>query len=200
MSPGSTRLPYPARRAAPRGLSRIGAALLVLTMALAAASIPRGASAAPRGSRLEFHGWSRDSRWVAYTRRALGRTGKEQRMHRLVVDGAFAGFGSEVGGDVQRFALAHNYVSAPAPQRRVDPMTFEFGVGERTFTLVIEPGTQLGWRLSRDGRTLAKHTFDSLYVDFAVELYPAPDAAQAILVMHLDTGWQVDAAVFPVPL
>ena len=181
----------------PTSLTRALVTLLVAALTVLA---PVGVSAAPRGSRLEFYGWSRDSRWVAYARRALGRPGKDQRMHRLVRDGAFGGFGREVGGDVQGFALAHHYVVAPAAQRRVDPLTFELAVGEASLTLKIEPGEKLGWRLVREGRTVASHTFDSLYVDFAVELYPAPDAAQGILVMHLDTGWQVDAAVFPVPL
>jgi len=73
-------------------------------------------------------------------------------------------------------------------------------VAEHVFTLTLDVAAQVSWRLSRDGVELAHHTFDRIYLAFDPQLYPAPDASQAVLVMHLDTGWEMDAAIFPFSL
>jgi hypothetical protein len=52
----------------------------------------------------------------------------------------------------------------------------------------------------RGERLVAEHSFDRIYVSFDAELYPSPDGRQAVLVMHLDSGWEIDAAIYPVPL
>jgi len=185
---------------------------IALALASVGASAQGTAEAAPpaRGSSLTFHGWSADSRLIAYTRTRIGRGAKprrqgaghenEQRMHRFVGDGRFAGFGRMVGGDVARYALENGYVATPAPRRQVGEMAFELGLGAEILTLRIGLGRAQTWRLTRGETMLAEHTFDRIYVGFDVELYPSPDGEQAVLVMHLDTGWEIDAAIFPVSL
>ncbi len=121
-------------------------------------------------------------------------------MHRFVEDGRFTGFGRMVGGDVARYALDHGYVATPAPRRKVGEMAFEIGLGAEILTLRVGLGRAQTWRLTRGETTYAEHAFDRIYVGFDVELYPSPDGRQAVLVMHLDTGWEIDAAIFPVSL
>ena len=121
-------------------------------------------------------------------------------MHRKVKLGKFTGFGQAVGGDVAHFAREHAYVVAAAERVARSPMEWDFRAGETTWTVRITAGRRLRWTLSRGDQVLATHTFDTLYVDFDVALYPAPNGQQAVLVMHLDTGWRVDAALFPVRL
>jgi len=153
-----------------------------------------------RGSRLEFHGWSRNGRFLAYTRRRIGRTRPDQRMHRLVEAGRFAGFGTMVGGDVETFAREHRYVVVDAPRRRTSESTIVYRLGDATYTLELRVGRAQTWRLVRGDQVLAEHAFDRIYVGFDAELYPSPDERQAVLVMHLDTGWEIDAAIFPLAL
>jgi len=161
------------------------------------------AYAAPsrRGSAISFYGWSRDSRVIAYTRQRVGRTRPDQRMHRFVEAGAFTGFGKMVGGDVERYAQDRGYVVIAAPSRRLSETTFEFApVGGGPLVLDMQVGSAQSWRLTAGVKVLAEHTFDRIYVGFDAELFPSPDGAQAVLVMHLDTGWEIDAAIFPLVL
>jgi len=153
-----------------------------------------------RGSALVFHGWSPDSRLIAYTRQRLGRARRDQRMQRFVAHGRFTGFGAQVGGDVARRAQERGYVAIPAPRRRPSEDLIEFDQGQGTLELTLRVSRAQRWELRRQGVLLAEHTFDRIYVDFDAELFPAPDGSQAVLVMHLDTGWEVDAAIFPVSL
>lgn len=153
-----------------------------------------------RGSTLHFHGWSPDSRLVAYTRSRAARTRPDQRMHRFVDDGRFTGFGRMVGRDVARYAVEHGYRAQPAPRRKIGEMAYEFALGRQTLTLHVEVAQAQRWRVMRGGHELARHRFDRIYVGFEIELYPSPDGRQAVLVMHLDTGWEIDAAIFPLPL
>lgn len=209
---------------------------LALLAVLAGAPAPGpgldGGTPRSSGSRLTFHGWSPDSRLVAYTRYRLGKRGapqSEQRVQRFVTDGAFAGFGRMVGGDVERYAAAHGYVATPAPRRQLDRAEctarvhadgaagpaepaaraadgalrancWELRLGERTFVLDFDVGDEIGWRLFEGPRELARHAFDRIYVAFDPDLYAAPNGRQAVLVVHLDTGWDTDAAVYPVSL
>jgi len=170
---------------------------LVCVLLGAAAQAP---SPAEPGSRLTFLGWSPDSRLVAYTRERGGRAATTQRMHRFVRDGAFAGFGRMVGGDVGAYAREHGYVASPAARRSETARRWQMQVGERLFTLAFEIGREVRWTFGEGERVLARHTFDRIYIGFEPELYPSPDGRQGVLVMHLDTGWQIDAAIFPVPL
>jgi len=153
-----------------------------------------------RGSWIDFHGWSRNGRFLAYTRRRLGRTRPDQRMHRLVEGGQFAGFGTMVGGDVEAFAREHGYVVVHTPKRRVDESRIVYRLGESSFTLEFQVGHAQKWRLMRGERVLAEHVFDRIYVGYEADLFPTPDERQAVLVMHLDTGWEIDAAIFPLAL
>lgn len=185
-----------------------------LALACAAASCPGVAGAVPqgpgvpglvnvrstRGSELRFFGWSRDSRLIAYTRQRIGRARPDQRMHRFVEDGSFAGFGKMVGGDVARYAQERGYVARALPVSRPSESRFSWTLDGDPLVLSVEVGQGQTWRLVRGDLLLAEHTFDRIYVDLDVALYPAPDATQAVLVMHLDTGWEVDAAIFPVSL
>jgi len=159
------------------------------------------ASPSQRGSALHFYGWSRDSRLIAYTRQRVGRTRPDQRMQRYVEAGEFAGFGKMVGGDVERYAHERGYVLVAAESRRLGETSFEFtGIGDVPLKLGLEVGHAQSWVLTRGGEPLAKHTFDRIYVGFDAQLFPSPDGTQAVLVMHLDTGWEIDAAIFPLSL
>ncbi len=155
------------------------------------------------GSEIVFHGWSPDSRYVAYTRarRGKGPTRKEQsRLHRRVLDGRFEGFGTMVGGDVAAHAEKHGYRVEPAPWRRTSETSLELGLGATHLDLEFDVGRHHGWRLIHEGVVLAEHRFDRIYVGFAAELFVSPDMAQGVLVMHLDSGWDTDAAAYPVDL
>jgi hypothetical protein len=194
-----------------RGWSRVGGAGVWLLCLLAVVPVsPLGAAPPPRAeiadARLTFHGWSPDSRWIAYTRHFRARRlpdgtdepAREQRLHRRVRDGRLAGFGSQVGRDVAAHAAARGYVAAPLAKVAEGPHAFAFGAG--AFSLHIDIGRTLGFTLYEGGARLFRHTFDRLYVGFEPELYPSPDGRQAILVFHLDSGWETDAAIFPLRL
>lgn len=162
----------------------------------------------PAWQRLVFHGWSGDSRWVAYTRThtpvvAPGQPPAEprvQRMHRRIRDGRFDGFGKMVGGDVETFAKDHGYRVEPAVLAQQSPHHFTFNHRDIIYTLDVDIGRTLGFTLKRADTVIFRHTFDRLYVGFEPELHPSPDHSQALLVFHLDSGWDSDAAVFPLRL
>lgn len=198
--------------AAPRRIGRVAVALSALALAVVASPHGVAAAAAPRyGSTLVFHGWSTDSRYVAYTRtrhRPPTRKGgaappaEVQRMHRQVLRGVFAGFGSQVGGDVAGWAKARGYRGAdPVPRQRVSPRETAFLLpGPRELTLEVTVGDRIGWTLRDGDELIAEHVFDAIYVETDAELFVAPDRSQAVLVMHLSTGWVVDSAIYPVDL
>lgn len=201
--------PAPRPPGRPRGLRTL---LAILALALVAPIAGVAAAPAPRyGSELVFHGWSTDSRYIAYTRtrrRPPPRKGADtpppdvQRMHRQVLRGAFAGFGSQVGGDVAGWARTHGYTAAdPMPRDRVGPRETLFVLpGPRELTLELTVGDRVGWALREGDEPIAEHVFDAIYVDSDAELFVAPDRSQAVLVMHLSTGWVVDSAIYPVAL
>jgi hypothetical protein len=176
--------------------------------------VPGPAAEADRETqRLAFHGWSPDSRYIAYTRyhppgRRPEGAGDDspdadgwtlQRMHRKVSDGDLKGFGRMVGKDVAAHAAAAGYVVRPMPREAVGEGVFHFA-GDPPMTLEIEVGRQLGFHVKRGARTIFRHVFDRLYVAFEPSIYPSPNGCQALLVFHLDTGWEVDAAIFTFPL
>lgn len=184
-------------------------ALIIAVSGLSAPAHARGerpGQAVPvvrRGSEIVFHGWSRDSKYVAYTRHrfiARPQQVERQRMHRQVRGGAFTGFGTKVGGDVELHARQSGYIVTPLPWRRTSETELELRLGERVLHLELDVGRNHGWRLRDGERVLANHRFDRIYVGFRAELYPSPDGRQAIVVMHLDSGWDIDAAAWPVEL
>lgn len=198
-----------------RAPGRLGRAFLTVAAAFTLAWVPLGHAAeaggpAPArfGSRVTFYGWSPTSDYVAYIRErhrpGHGRRAKPidevQRMHRQVIDGAFAGFGTMVGRDVATWAAGHRYVFDPAPSQRTSARQMVFRVGGREYTLDLAVGKRVGWVLRTDDVVVSKRTFDTIYLDFAADLFVAPDQVQAVLVMHLDAGWVVDAAVYPLKL
>lgn len=201
-------------------LGRLGPviALTLLDVDLASAAPPRepeSASAAAsqlarehaprRGSEIRFHGWSPESSFVAYTRVRHSRARRPgpaevKRLHRRVRDGRFDGFGSMVGGDVEAHARRRGYVVIALPQRRLSDTLVELVDGERSFRLELDVGRDHGWRLREGDALIAEHRFDRIYVGFEAELFVSPDRSQGLLVMHLDTGWEVDAAAYPVDI
>jgi len=167
---------------------------------LALLVMPAVAAPPAARSRLVFLGWSPDSQLVAYTRERPGRGQALQRMHRFVRGGAFDGFGRMVGGDVVTYARERGYTAEPAPRRVEDASRWVFRVGARELALEMLVGRQVSWVLRDGERELGRHTFDRIYLGCEPELYPSPNEAQAVMVMHLDTGWEIDAAIFPVAL
>lgn len=161
---------------------------------------PLRSTRSTRGSELRFFGWSRDSRLIAYTRQRIGRARPDQRMHRFVEDGLFAGFGKMVGGDVESYARERGYAVAALPVARTSESRWEVALADETLVLTVEVGRAQSWRLTRGEVVLAEHGFDRIYVDLDIAVYPSPDRSQAVVVMHLDTGWEVDAAIYPVSL
>ncbi len=186
--------------------ARAFALLLVVSASSAPAAPPPPPApdaAVRRGSEIAFHGWSRNSKYVAYTRQRFAtRTSaaEQQRMHRQVIDGEFTGFGTMVGGDVEAFAKRWRYDVTPLPWRRLSETTIELMSGPHRLLLELDVGREHGWRLWGEGQLLARHLFDRIYVGFRADVFPSPDGRQAIVVMHLDSGWDVDAAAFPVDL
>lgn len=169
------------------------------------------ASSAPsgKGSRIAFHGWSPDSRYVAYTRirnrPPPKRGGKpvvdRQRRHRRIVDGDFAGFGSASGGNVSKHARTKGYLVRAFPARSLTDHTIAFDAGDRLLTMAVSAEDEhIAWSLRDRDIEIARHFFDALYVSVEVDLYPAPDGTQGVVIMHLDTGWVTDAAIYPVRL
>lgn len=181
--------------------SRVRGALVVL-LVLGTFGRPEAAHAEMprRTSTITFYGWSKDSRWVAYTRFRGGRQRPDEPMHRLVEGGTFRGFGEHVGGDVAAYAARRGYVLRTMAKEVLDPSRIRFRDGALALVVTFEVGKAIGWRLTRDGVELARHAFDRPYLAFDVDVFPSPDGRQAVLVMALDTGWEVDAAAFPVPL
>lgn len=178
-----------------------------LTPAIAApdrnAAGSRGLEPKRRGSEIRFFGWSPDSKYVAYLRLKFPRRGGQpelQRMHRQVLGGEFTGFGTMVGGDVESHARRAHYVATPLPWRRISENRLELALADRLLYFDLDVGREHGWRLTHEGRVLASHRFDRIYVGFQAEVYPSPDGRQAIIVMHLDSGWDIDAAAYPVDL
>ena len=182
----------------------VSAFLVILCVATpTTAAPPRPSETVRRGSEIVFHGWSHDSKYVAYTRLRFGPKAtvlERQRMHRQVRGGDFTGFGKMVGGDVEGHARRSGYVATPLPWRRLSETALELVWGQRRLLLELDVGREHGWRLWHDRRLLASHRFDRIYVGFHAEMYPSPNGRQAIVVMHLESGWDVDAAAFPVDL
>lgn len=160
------------------------------------------------GTRLRFHGWSPDSQFVAYTRtRRLRptRAGAEPKVtvrdaHKKVVAGALRGGAPRHGKDLAVWAHQNGYVADGVERSVLDDRRTWFVAPEGVyeFRLVIEES--LVWELLFEGEVVSRRAFDMLYVAVEPKLFVAPDRRHAVLVMHLDSGWLVDAAAYPLVL
>jgi len=189
-------------------LSLAGVLAAAFTWA-AAAQAPPPTDDVRAGSTVEFHGWSPDSRFVAYTRskrrkshrKATKLSLKRRSLHRRVKDGRFKGTGP-VPPDVHipRFAERRGYIVPDLDRLEVGDAETWFVAIEGTYKLHLSVGETLTWELSFDDEVIERRAFDSIYVTCQARLYPSPDRRHAVLVMHLDNGWNVDAAVYPLAL
>jgi hypothetical protein len=192
-------------------MSRAGAlllaCLLVASSALGVAAQEPPQDGQPRsGTVVEFHGWSPDSQYVAYTRsrRAATRPGhgkpriSRRSHHRRVKDGRFQGTGPVAPDQhIPRYAERKGYVVPALERMEVSDTETWFVALEGTYKLQLTVGETLVWELSFEGELIERRSFDTIYVKCIASLYPAPDRRHALLVMHLDRGWNTEAAVYP---
>ncbi|MGM0578989.1 MAG: hypothetical protein ACQEXJ_24925 [Myxococcota bacterium] len=203
-APGGGDVPQEEPRKRTRRLAPFVAALIGALVAVPAAAEDDGPPG--WGTRITMHGWSPDGEHVAYTRTRVvpGQDDEPERdergVHWHVVDGQFAETGPTFGADLARWAERHDYRLEALQRKRRGERRFWFTGPEGVYELVIDVGKRLVWELRFDGRALVRRAFDKVYVGIEPQLYPSPDRDQAVLVMHLDTGFVVDGAVFPVDL
>ena len=161
------------------------------------------------GTRVTVHGWSSDGRYLAYSRQKtrMKRQGGKAvprvvttHVHRRLKSGRFDGRGPKIRGDASKYAVKRGYVREAPIGYQLDSRLFRFDAPEGSYMVDIRVDDQLGWELSLDGKRLEKKLFNDLYVAAQVQVYPSPTRTSVLVVMHLDTGWRVDAAVYLVPL
>ena len=181
-------------------------ALLLSPVDVAAERSDQGA---PLGTRVEFHGWSPDSQYVAYTRSRRVATSSRQRKtrltrrshHRRVRDGRFRGTGPvSKETHIPRHAERKGYITPQLDRLEVSDTETWFVALEGTYKLRLSIGEVLSWELLFEGQVIERRAFDTIYVHCDARLYPSPDRRHVLLVMHLDRGWRVDAAVYPLTL
>ena len=193
----------------PGGLAMLLGATL-LTGGFSSARAAAETSPQRVGTTVVFHGWSPDGRYVAYTRvqrpaapaRRGSRAGKPRvrEIHRRIVDGRLAESGPAFGQDIASYAREHGYRPGGRPGVALDDRLVRFDVPEGSYVFDVQVGDKMYWELSFEGDVIVRRAFDQLYVDVQPELYPSPDRRQAIVVLHLDRGWAMEAAVYPVEL
>lgn len=186
------------------------ASFLVAAVALGvAAQEPSEGTSSRVGTVVEFHGWSPDSQYVAYTRsrRAVARPGRgksrlsRRSHHRRVKAGRFQGTGPIAADQhIPRYAERKGYVVPALQVLEVSDTETWFVALEGTYKLQLTVGETLVWELSFEEEVIERRAFDSIYVRCDAKLYPAPDRRHALLVMHLDRGWSTEAAVYPVTM
>ena len=167
------------------------------------------ATSAVGGTSVEFHGWSPDSQYVAYTRtrRTVVRKGrgkprlKRRSHHRRVKAGRFSGTGP-VGPKqhIPRYAERRGYITPELDRLEISDTETWYVALEGTYKLRLSVGDVLAWELVFEDQVIERREFDSIYVSCDARIYPSPDRRHAILVMHLNRGWHVDGAVYPVSL
>lgn len=197
------------RRLARAALAAASAALTVAALLpVSARALPPAPADAPYGSRIAFWGWSNDSRWIAYTRtrrrpapvRHQEPIDEVQLMHRQVKGGELTGFGTMTGGDVEAWARAHDYVVGPARVTRENDESWRFVVDGRPIDFAVRVADGVSFTVRAGDEVLLEHRFDKVYVGVTPALYPSPDRRQAILILSLDTGWIIDAGLYPLKL
>jgi hypothetical protein len=189
---------------------RLGAlVVMAVTLALAAEVAARDGAAPGSGTSIEFHGWSPDSQYVAYTRtrRTITRQGRSKPRlnrrshHRRVRDGRFKGTGPiSADAHVPRYAERRGYVTPELDRLEVSDTETWYVALEGTYKLRLSVGEVLSWELLFQDTVIERRVFDTIYVSCEARIYPSPDRGHAILVMHLNRGWKVDGAVYPVAL
>ncbi|MDP6945456.1 MAG: hypothetical protein QF464_15010 [Myxococcota bacterium] len=187
----------------------VGCVIAVSSMHGAVAQEPAGGEPVRSGTVIEFHGWSPDSQFVAYTRTRRTLAGKKKgkvrlgrrSLHRRVKDGRFQGTGP-VASDVHvpRYAERRGYITPELDRLEVNDNETWFVALEGTYKLRLSIGEVLAWELSFEDEVIERRAFDTIYVRCDARIYPSPDRSAAVLVMHLDRGWTVDGAVYPLSL
>lgn len=161
------------------------------------------------GTSIEFHGWSPDSEFVAYTRvkhyrSESGKDGPPQlvrrSLHRRVKRGRFRGTGPIGDEHIPRLAERKGYRVELFERLRIDDTETWFIAPEGTYKLRLSVGKSLIWELSFEDEVVVRRAFDTPYVEHDVHLYPSPDRRSLIVLMHLSTGWTVHGAVYPLAL
>lgn len=187
--------------------------LLVVAPAIASAEEPRAPTKPPTsalkpGTHIEFHGWSPDSRSIAYTRltRTQRRPGARIRTKvsprlRRVQAGKLVGSASikrrlAVWAKKRRYVVEEPVAESISEDGRV--RDYRFPEGPYRFEIVVADVVE--WRLSFRGEVFHRQPFSELYVDATVALRPSPDRAALLVVLHLDTGWTTHGAVYTLPL
>lgn len=182
---------------------------VVTSLAVVAGAQPPAPGVSRAGTTVEFHGWSPDSQFVAYTRTKRTSTRPRQGKmrlnrrshHRRVKDGRFQGTGP-VSPDqhIPRYAERKGYVVADLERLEVSDTETWFVALEGTYKLRFVVGEAVAWELSFEGELIERRAFDSIYVKCEARIYPSPDRRHLLLVMHLDRGWTTEAAVYPMVL
>ncbi len=160
-----------------------------------------------QGTTIEFHGWSPDSQYIAYTRtrRTKAKKGKAKMTrrshHRRVREGRFKGTGPIAKGQhIPRYAERRGYIRPELDRLEVSDNETWYVALEGTYKLKLTVGEVLSWELLFADEVVERRTFDTIYVSCDARLYPSPDRSHLLLVMHLDKGWTVDGAVYPIRL
>ncbi len=120
-----------------------------------------------------------------------------QRRHRRVQDGKMTGFGSANGLDVAAYAADNGYIVNAAGYTTADNHKIYYD--EAAGSLVIETSLvddKVWWELRQGSRLITRRPFDKLYVDIEIDVYLAPNGRQGVVVMHLNAGYIVDAAIY----
>jgi hypothetical protein len=160
-------------------------------------------------TRIEFHGWSPDSEFVAYTRTKQRRVEDPKKskpqltrrsLHRRVKRGRFKGTGPIGDEHIPRLAERKGYVVEQLERLRVDDEETWYIAPEGTYKLRLSVDKSLVWELSFADEVIVRRAFDTPYVDHDVRLYPSPDRRSVLVIMHLSTGWSLHGAVYPLAL
>ena len=182
---------------------------LVMVMMCLDVGAREGEAGAKSGTRVEFHGWSPDSQYVAYTRskrsvnpRSKAKTRIKRRSHhRRVEAGRFRGTGPvPKDAHIPRFAERKGYITPQLDRLEVSDTETWYVAIEGTYKLRLSVGDVLSWELLFEDQVIERRAFDTIYVSCEARLYPSPNREHAILVMHLDRGWKIDGAVYPLTL
>jgi len=217
--------PGAVRRAAHLGALRLALLSLAVTASLAGpvdsgvaaappVATPTGAATPipqrPDRSRVTFLGWSPDGRYVAYRRERWQRPRypggrvryRDRTLHREVRAAKLRGYGPPLRPDPASYLAAHGYTNTPLARERQGPRSFTFqdAQGRAPLRLEMVPGARLAWRVSRGDAVLVTRPFDRLYVAWDAQAFRSPRGDTLALVLTLDTGWRVDAALYLVPL
>ena len=164
----------------------------------------------PERSRVTFLGWSPDGRFVAYRRQRWRRPRhpggatryRDRTLHREVRAAKLRGYGPPLKPDAGRYLAAHGYTKGALTRHQEGPRSFAFlaSPGSSPLRLELVPGARLSWRITRARQILAERPFDRLYVAVDAQAFLSPQGDTLAVVLALDTGWRVDAALYLVAI